>query len=248
MRSQGPQIGGSSSGKATTEGEAAAPMGDAPVVRVASIPTVPVPAPAVSAPAAAERAAKDVAPDGSGAESEPKRITQAQETQLLAMITEVSSLVRKTRAELATLTEVETKSRASVEGKLEDFERRLNLSEARRALDEAKDVSVAPPASPQAQPAPPAPAPAGKAKGGPQKGVATASMQTDGAVSTTPPRYRVQAASPGLAMLAEVERSGEESAPLQVAVGGEVPGYGRVTKISQRGSEWVVQTEKGPIQ
>jgi len=30
-------------------------------------------------------------------------------------------------------------------------------------------------------------------------------------------------------------------------VGGQVPGYGRVTKIAQRGLAWVVETEKGEI-
>jgi len=63
-----------------------------------------------------------------------------------------------------------------------------------------------------------------------------------------PPRYRVQAASPGLAMLADMDRSGEESKPIQVSVGGQLPGFGRVIKISQHGTSWVVQTEKGAIQ
>jgi hypothetical protein len=73
------------------------------------------------------------------------------------------------------------------------------------------------------------------------------STQSEADVFAPPARYRVQAASPGLAMLSELDRSGEEVAPLQIAVGAHVPGYGRVTKISQRGTEWVVQTEKGPI-
>ena len=71
----------------------------------------------------------------------------------------------------------------------------------------------------------------------------TASLSTEAPAAPPAARYRVQAASPGLAMLSEIDRSGDDVLPLQVAVG-NVPGYGRVTKISQRGSEWVVQTEE----
>jgi hypothetical protein len=49
-------------------------------------------------------------------------------------------------------------------------------------------------------------------------------------------------------MLAEIDRSGDEGAQLQVAVGQSVPGYGRVKSIAQRGTAWVIQTEQGAIQ
>ncbi len=61
-------------------------------------------------------------------------------------------------------------------------------------------------------------------------------------------RYRVQAASPGLALLAEIDRGGGEGAQLQVVVGDSIPGYGRVKSIAQRGTSWVVSTEHGAIQ
>ena len=89
------------------------------------------------------------------------------------------------------------------------------------------------------------------------KGLVTASVRPDEEANarvpapvpvTAPPRYRVQAASPGLAMLADMDRGGEESKPIQVSVGGQLPGFGRVIKISQHGTSWVVQTEKGAIQ
>ena len=60
-------------------------------------------------------------------------------------------------------------------------------------------------------------------------------------------RYRVQAASPGLAMLAAIDRAGDESAQLQVALGDTVPGYGRVKAVVQQGTTWVVKTERGTI-
>jgi hypothetical protein len=171
---------------------------------------------------------------------------QIQETELYSMITELSTLVRRTREEIGTLRDDQRKSAKVVEAKLTDFERRLNLGEAQRALDGAKaatTTSQEPPAAATGS------APSAKPASGAAKGVVTASLSTQGEPSPASPaaRYRVQAASPGLAMLSEIDRSGEDVLPLQVAVGANVPGYGRVIKISQRGSEWVVQTEKGPI-
>jgi hypothetical protein len=60
--------------------------------------------------------------------------------------------------------------------------------------------------------------------------------------------YRVQAASPGLAILADTNAAPGQSAGLQVAVGDQVPGVGRITSIAQRGTAWVVQTNHGAIQ
>ena len=61
-------------------------------------------------------------------------------------------------------------------------------------------------------------------------------------------RYRVQAASPGLALLAEIDRGGGDGAQLEVLVGDTIPGYGKITAIGQRGTAWVVTTEHGNIQ
>jgi len=49
-------------------------------------------------------------------------------------------------------------------------------------------------------------------------------------------------------MLSEVDRTGDGGTPLQIAVGDEVPGYGRVTSIAQTGNSWVVRAERGNIQ
>ena len=42
--------------------------------------------------------------------------------------------------------------------------------------------------------------------------------------------------------------SGGEGSQLQVQVGDQVPGYGKITAIQQRGATWVVQTAAGAIQ
>ena len=67
-------------------------------------------------------------------------------------------------------------------------------------------------------------------------------------VPSAPKIYRVQAASPGLALLAQVDRGGGDGAQIQVVVGDIVPDYGRVKSIAQKGTVWVVTTEHGAIQ
>ena len=60
--------------------------------------------------------------------------------------------------------------------------------------------------------------------------------------------YRVQAGSPGAAVLSDEKAGPERAARLLVMVGDQVPGAGRVTAIVQRGRAWVVRTERGVIQ
>jgi len=182
--------------------------------------------------------------------SDPKQISPAQETELYSMITEIATLVHQTRMELAGVLNQQKKSAGAVEARLMDFERRLNLGEASRALKDAQSVSITTEA-PASAPIPNPAAPDAKPGKPPIKGLVTASVRPGEEVNApvpAPPRYRVQAASPGLAMLADMDRSGEESKPIQVSVGGQLPGFGRVIKISQHGTSWVVQTEKGAIQ
>jgi hypothetical protein len=61
-------------------------------------------------------------------------------------------------------------------------------------------------------------------------------------------RYHVQAASPGLAMLSELDQSGGEIRQIPVSPGDDVPGWGKVISISQRGAAWLVKTGHGVIQ
>lgn len=60
--------------------------------------------------------------------------------------------------------------------------------------------------------------------------------------------YRVQAGSPGAAVLSEVGAGPERAARLLVMVGDQLPGAGRVPAIVQRGRAWIVRTERGVIQ
>ena len=60
--------------------------------------------------------------------------------------------------------------------------------------------------------------------------------------------YRVQAGSPGAAVLSDEKAGPERAARLLVMVGDQVPGAGRVMAIVQRGRAWIVRMERGVIQ
>ena len=114
------------------------------------------------------------------------------------------------------------------------------MAEAKSAVTAAGDDASSPPALPAAEPAPIVAKPVSVTR-------AMAVLPAP-AVSAAGKSYRVQAASPGLALLAEVERGGGEGAQMQVIVGDTIPDYGRVKSIAQKGTAWVVTTEHGQIQ
>ena len=172
----------------------------------------------------------------------PGPMSSADQVQVLGLVTEMASMVKDLKKQNAQLRADFGKSTADTSAHLRDYERRLALAEAKNAVSAANDSgseqvmqqTVAEPLSP-VKPTPISltraiaivPAPAG---------------------STAVKLYRVQAASPGLALLAQVDRGGGEGAQIQVTVGDTVPDYGRVKSISQKGTAWVVATEHGPIQ
>jgi hypothetical protein len=160
------------------------------------------------------------------------------------MVTELSALVKSIRTDVAKLQTAQHADAAATASKLDDFERRLLFAEAKSALNEAKAAGTE--SADDAGLSPIRPLSPSKAAVAPKAGrppvVKTAGIQTEAAA---PKRYRVQAASPGLAMLGEVDRTGDDGSPLQVAIGTEIPGYGKVKSIDQRGTTWVVVTTEG---
>jgi hypothetical protein len=201
------------------------------------------PAPAPAAVEAAEPGIKENAAEASMPHGhEP--LTRSGETMVMGMITELSAVTKTVGDEIKALKAEQKKLVEATGGKLADFERRLSIGEARRALDGAKAVVTEASLPGEA-------GGAGEAALSPPKPLLApgkhAGPKPEKASVETALHYRVRAASPGLAMLAAVEETGDESKPVQVGVGGEVPGYGRVKKIAQRGLAWVVETEKGEI-
>ena len=165
-------------------------------------------------------------------------MTETQEIQVLSLVTQLGAIIRDQRTEIASLRADQEKTSSTVQVRLNDFDRRLLLAEARGAIGAAMGAATTVSAAATTSIAPPA----GKSP------VELTTAATVAPPDSRPHRYRVQAASPGLAMLAEIDRSGGEGAQLQVAIGDTVPGYGKVTDIAQHGTAWVVQTEHSAIQ
>jgi hypothetical protein len=188
----------------------------------------------------------------------PASLTPADQVQVLELVTQMAAMVRDLRAQHAQLRADFGKTAADNAARLADFERRLALAEARHALSAAQ-IAGEPLASVLASapaPAGEAPAPSGSSAGRAGSATAvTAPVVVTPAAAALPgsdkgaaKRYRVQAASPGLALLAEIDRGGGDGAQLEVLVGDTIPGYGKITSIGQHGTAWVVTTEHGNIQ
>jgi hypothetical protein len=158
-------------------------------------------------------------------------MSAADQVQVLDLVTQLGALIRDQRSEITALRADQERIAGMVTDKLGDYDRRLALAEAKGAMSAAMGWAAG------AAPAPAAITPA--------RNPAPLAAPPE---SAAPKRYRVQAASPNLAMLAPIDRSGDEGAALQIAIGDEVPGYGKVIRIAQRGTAWVVETEHGKIQ
>jgi hypothetical protein len=205
------------------------PPAAAPPISANNSPTAVPPRPRPEATAPATQPATEAA-------SRQAEVPDAQWAALLARLSELSEAAGAERAELASLRDQAARDAAAQGARLDDFDRRLATAEAKPAATAPAAPAAHPTGIPRARaaaiehPAPLAagsPAPAG---------------------SATAKHYKIQAASPTLALLAEVDRSGDEGAALEVAVGEVVPGYGEVKSIHQEGTSWVVETETAKIQ
>ena len=209
----------------------------------APLVVTPVPAPAAMAP---QGIASD--PLAIAAHLRPAPMSTPQQVEVLGLVTAIGTMVRDLREENRQLRADMAAARGRIEETTADLSRRVALAEARGAV--AGALSGLAPSGPPGAAEPQAVAvPAGERAAG--NNATPAASRGAGAAPRADDvrrRYRVQAASPGLAMLSEVDNSSESGVQLQVAVGDQVPGYGRITAIAQQGATWVVRTERGNIQ
>ena len=224
---------------------APAPVGQpAPVTQPPSVSTPP--RPTVTAPAPTD-------PMVVAATLQAAPMSTAQQVEVLNVVTELGTLLRNQRAENTQLREDVQQMRERLDTQLNDYARRLALAEARGAVSAAMGAGTPTVGTPTAvtptsitvmATMPPAPGPA-------LRGTRTVAVPptpaAPAAAQEAPRRYRVQAASPGLAMLAEVDRTGDAGNLLQVSIGDDVPGYGKVKSIAQQGAAWVLTAERGTI-
>src|SRR5271157_2045474 len=211
----------------------------------AAPPAAPSAAPAASpAPSASSVPPSD--PVQIAAALRPSLMTPQDQVQVLELVTQMATMVRDLKKESAQMRADFARSQADEAARVSDWERRLALAEARGAMLAADAAGSAPfvVTAPGAVSGKPDTAPPETVRVSTTSPPTTAVVPADDAGK----KYHLQAASPGLAMLAEIDRGGGEGAQIQVAVGDTVPGYGRVKAVTQRGTAWVVETEHGTIE
>ena len=216
-----------------------------PALVVQAVPTGTPPAPAVTPPT-------DPVVVATVLQAAPMSTTQ--QVDVLNVVTELGTLLRNQRAENVQLREDVQQMRERLDTQLNDYARRLSLAEARGAISAAMGAggptanapATGTPASITVF-APMPPAAAMAARTAKAAVLVQSALPSPAAGQEAPRRYRVQAASPGLAMLAEVDRTGDAGNLLQVSIGDDVPGFGKVKSIAQQGAAWVLTAERGTI-
>lgn len=184
-------------------------------------------------------------------------MTSDDQLQVLQLVTEEAALVQRTRSDIAALRQDLDRLRIADTAKASDLTRRMSLLEAKRAVadaeappsdgpaatraaaDKARAALEAAAAEPQPAPMPPQ-SPASR----------TAKMRPTppAPLPTWTPHYRILAASPQLAMVQDDAAPAGQPPQSEIEIGTDLRGYGRVRAISQRGTMWVIQTERGIIQ
>jgi TolA-binding protein len=154
------------------------------------------------------------------------------ETQTSDQISRLAAIVTRLTGQVKDLEDQVRTESAGAQEKLADLTRRVSLSESKSAVAAAERANVS-----QAAAATASVGVEGQAQGGRMK-VAGGDQKR---------RYRIQAASPGLAMLSAID-GGPDDRPLEVAIGTDLPGYGKVRSIEQHGQAWVVKADRGSIE
>ena len=155
-------------------------------------------------------------------------LTSDQIARLAAIVTRLTGQVKDLQDQVRSVT-------ASYEAKLADLTRRVSLSESKSAIAAAERVNVSQAAEASAESA--STGVEGQAQG----------VRIKVAGGDQKRKYRIQAASPGLAMLSAID-GGPDDRPVEIEPGTDLPGYGKVRSIEQHGQAWVVKADRGSIE
>lgn len=160
------------------------------------------------------------------------RATPQGPLEVIGRVTALADEIAEERREDADLRRQLAQLLVDTDTRFSEFERRLSQAEAgttpsrSRAATERALAAPAPAAIPVSMPS------------------------TGRLASPAPPlpgarRYEIRAASPGVAVLGTLDGT---PTVIEIGIGNQVPGYGRVNAIVQKGSAWAVQCERGIIQ
>jgi hypothetical protein len=154
-------------------------------------------------------------------------LTSDQVARLAAIVTRLTGQLKDLQDQVRT-------ESAGSEEKLADLARRVSMSESKSAVAAAERANV-----------PQAAAEASAATAGVEEQAQSVRIKVAGVGQKR--NYRIQAASPGLAMLSAID-GGPDDWPVEVAIGTDLPGYGKVRSIEQHGQAWVVKADRGSIE
>jgi hypothetical protein len=229
----------------------AAPVADSKAENVVSLPP-PASTPAVVTSVAAARAPEAEAPGLGEAAKIESRLRDLEaaikersnatvmradvdkaETQTSDQISRLAAIVTRLTGQVKDLEDQVRTGSAGAQEKLADLSRRVSLSESRSAVAAAERAN----GSQEASAASASAAVQGQAEG----------LRIKVAGVDQKRNYRIQAASPGLAMLSAID-GGPDDRPVEVAIGTDLPGYGKVRSIEQHGQAWVVKADRGSIE
>ena len=167
-------------------------------------------------------------------ETRARIVAEKAETHTLEKIAELGALVKRLAGQVKDLQDKVDMLSTGADEKFADLTRRVALSEANRAVASAENASAGGVAS----------APEKEGAGSSNGGERT---RVKAVADDVRRNYRIQAASPGLAMLTIIDGSPDEK-PVEVAIGTELPFYGKVRSIEQHGEAWVVKADRGSIE
>jgi hypothetical protein len=155
------------------------------------------------------------------------------ETQTSGQIAQLAGIMTRLTGQVKDLQgAVQTMSSGS-ETKFADLTRRVSMSESKNAVAAAERASDSQSTEGSAASSVGV---TGQAQGARMKAAALDQKHN----------YRIQAASPGLAMLSAID-GGADTRPVEIAIGTDLPGYGKVRSIEQHGQAWIVKTDRGEI-
>ena len=196
-------------------------------------PLVPVPAP------------KPLDPVQTASELQAAPFSTKQQVDMVGLVRELGAQLKESRLTVSQMQATVADLKEQLDTRMTEFDGRLGLAEAGTVLAQSAKAALPQPVmTAAAVPARPSIASRQSAP------VAQAAPP----VSTTSPAsrsvkdFRVQGASPGLAVLNVLVAGPGEAPVLYVALGDQVPGVGRIKSIYQRGTTWLVQTDAGLIQ
>ena len=168
------------------------------------------------------------------------RVTRADlnkaETLTSDQVARLAAIVTRLTGQLMDLQDQVRTESAGAQEKLADLTRRVSMSESKSAVAAAERANVSQAAA--------------------EGAAATPSIGVEGQAQRVRMKiagmdqkrsYRIQAASPGLAMLSAID-GGPDDRPVEVAIGTDLPGYGKVRSIEQHGQAWVVKADRGSIE